>query len=91
MRAIDKQTVLDEFDEQGFVVLEGVLDPAEDIQPVVDEYEDLLDRLSRDWHQEGKLSSTFEDLPFGKRLTEVARETEGAITATSTYRSHRAL
>ena len=77
MRAIDKQTVLDEFDEQGFVVLEGVLDPAEDIQPVVDEYEDLLDRLSWDWYQEGKLSSTFEDLPFGKRLTEVARETEG--------------
>ena len=77
MQAIDKQAVLDEFDEQGFVVLEGVLDPAEDIKPVVDEYEDLLDRLSRDWYQEGKLSSTFEDLPFGKRLTEVARETEG--------------
>ena len=35
MEGIDRQAVLDEFDEQGFVVLEGVLDPAEDIQPVV--------------------------------------------------------
>ena len=77
MVGIDKQAVLDEFDEQGFVVLEGVLDPVEDIQPVVDEYDDLLDRLSREWYQEGKLTSTFEDLPFAERLTEVARESEG--------------
>ena len=77
MVGIDKQTVLDEFDEQGYVVLEGVLDPVGDIQPVVDEYDDLLDRLSREWYQEGKLTSTFEDLPFAERLTEVARESEG--------------
>ncbi len=63
MQGIDKQAVLDEFDEQGFVVMEGLLDPEEDIQPVVDEYADLLDWLSKEWHEQGKLTDTFEDLP----------------------------
>ena len=48
MQGIDKQAVLDEFDEQGFVVMEGLLDPEEDIRPVVDEYGDLLDWLSKE-------------------------------------------
>jgi ectoine hydroxylase-related dioxygenase (phytanoyl-CoA dioxygenase family) len=77
MDSIDRQAVLNEFDEQGFVVLHGILDPYEDIRPVVDEYERLLDRLSREWHAQGKLSSAYEDLSFAERLTEVARETEG--------------
>ena len=49
MEGVDRQATLDEFDEQGFVVLQGVLDPEEDIQPVVDEYERLLDSLSKYW------------------------------------------
>ena len=84
MRAIDKQTVLDEFEEQGFVVLEGVLDPAEDIQPVVDEYDDLLDRLSREWYQEGKLTSTFEDLPFAEAIDR-GGERVGGRTITANF------
>ena len=77
MQGTDKQAVLDEFDEQGFVVMEGLLDPEKDIQPVVDEYADLLDWLSKEWHEQGKLTDTFENLPFAERLTEVARESEG--------------
>ena len=77
MEGVDRQAVLDEFDERGFVVLPGVLDPEEDIQPVVDEYERLLDSLSTDWHRQGKLTAAFDHLPFGQRLTEVARETGG--------------
>ena len=44
---------------------------------MVDEYADLLDWLSKEWHEQGKLTDTFEDLPFAERLTEVARESEG--------------
>ena len=33
---------LQRFDEQGFLVVEGLLDPARDLQPVVDEYTALL-------------------------------------------------
>lgn len=74
---IDRQAVLDEFDEQGYVVLHGLLDPAEDIQPVVDEYDCLLDRLAREWRAQDRLTAAFEALPFAERLTEVARETGG--------------
>ena len=69
MEDVDRQAVLDEFDEQGFVVLQGILDPEEDIQPVMDEYECLLDTLSRDWHRDGKISSDFERLPFGSDMS----------------------
>ena len=70
-------TELEHFEALGYVVMKGVLDPALDLQPVVDEYSDLLDRFAKKRHADGKLSSDFGDLPFGKRLIEVARETEG--------------
>ena len=70
-------TVLEHFEALGYVVMKDVLDPVLDLQPVIDEYSDLLDRLAKKWHAEGKPSSDFADIPFGKRLIEVARETEG--------------
>ena len=66
---------LEQFEEEGYYVAEGLLDPAEDIQPVIDEYSELLSGLANRWHSEGRLSATYEDLPFGKRLSQVARET----------------
>ncbi len=71
------RSALDQFEEDGYVVGEGILDPDEDLQPVIDEYSELLDRLAEQWHSEGVLSSAYEDLPFGERLSEIARETEG--------------
>ncbi len=70
-------TELEHFEALGYVVMKGVLDPILDLQPVIDEYSDVLDRLAKSWHAEGKLTSDFADLPFGKRLIEVARESEG--------------
>ena len=69
---------LEQFEQEGYFVGEGILDPDEDLQPVVDEYDELLDRLAREWHSDGRLSSTYEDLCFAERLSHVARETEGA-------------
>jgi hypothetical protein len=68
------QAKLDQFDEQGYVVVEGLLDQKEDIQPLVEEYSALLDSLAEWWYAEGKLSSTYSDLPFGRRLTRIAAE-----------------
>ncbi len=65
---------LHQFEEQGFVVARGLLDYARDLRPVQAEYEALLDSLARQWYAEGKLSSTFSDLPFGDRLVAVIRE-----------------
>ena len=64
-------------ENDGYVVLEGLLDPQEDIAPVVGEYDERLSDLSKQWFDEGKLSKNVSDLPFDQRLTEVAKETKG--------------
>ena len=67
---------LERFEEEGYLVVKGLLEP-EDLEPVKDEYVQLLDRLARRWYADGRLSSTFSDLPFGQRLTRIAIETNG--------------
>lgn len=62
------------FHEQGYLVVEDALDPVEDLQPVVTEYEQALDTLARSLYAEGKLTSLYADLPFGPRLTQVVVE-----------------
>ncbi len=68
------EAVSDRFEEQGYVVVERVLDPVEDIEPIVAEYAALLDSMAEQWHAEGRLSSSFSELPFGERLTQVLAE-----------------
>ena len=67
------------FDECGYVVVRGLLDPAVDLQPVIDEYAGVLDRLATEWYERGKLSSDFAELPFEARLTAVVAETGDRI------------
>jgi hypothetical protein len=66
--------LLDRFTERGYVVLEGLLDPQADLQPLVDDYSALLDDLAERWRAEGALAGTYSDLPFGRRLVEIIRE-----------------
>lgn len=56
------------FDEQGYVVVEAILS-REDLQAIHDEYAALLDSLIEQWHAEGKLASTYRELPFSQRFT----------------------
>lgn len=67
-------TATDLFEDQGYVVIRGLLDDEQDVQPVKDEYEALIDSLSVRWLQEGVVSSTYADLPFERRLAELAAE-----------------
>ena len=41
-----ERPVLERFREEGRVVVEGLLDAQEDLQPIIDEYTELLDRLA---------------------------------------------
>jgi phytanoyl-CoA hydroxylase len=59
---------LRQFDEFGYVVVEHLLDPEQDFQPVVDDYATALDELIGEWHAAGRLAETFAGLPFGRRL-----------------------
>jgi phytanoyl-CoA hydroxylase len=61
----------DTFDAQGYVVVEDVLDPTTDIQPLYDDYAALLDKLAHRFFAEGKLPSAFSDLSFEERISAV--------------------
>ena len=67
---------LEQMKEYGFVVIDGLLDYDEDIQPIIDEYTELLDRLTEQWIEDGVLKSSYSELPFERRLTEVFRESQ---------------
>ena len=57
-----------QFEDEGYLLVEGVLDPAKDLAPIIAEYDDVLDRLADELFAEGQISSRYEDEPFGKRL-----------------------
>ena len=70
-----RDRILGLFDDYGYVVLDGVLGPQDELQPVLDEFEAALDRLAREWHENGELSAPFDELDFGQRLIAVVRQT----------------
>jgi hypothetical protein len=41
------------------------------IQPIIDEYHGVLDTLARALYATGQIESTYADLPFGQRLTQI--------------------
>ena len=67
---------LEHFDHFGFVTAEGVLDPEDVIDPVIDEYASVLDSLADELYDDGKISSTYEDLEFGERVTQIYAESD---------------
>jgi phytanoyl-CoA hydroxylase len=70
--------VADRFAADGYVLLEDVLDPATDLQPVVDDYAARLDELAEEWHAQGIISATYAGLPFAQRFARVAAEAGAA-------------
>ena len=64
--------VLPQFDELGYAVLENVLDPEEDLVPIIQDYDALLDALAERWQREGLIPSTYAGLPFEQRFARVA-------------------
>ncbi|HEY8742685.1 MAG TPA: hypothetical protein VIU62_06280, partial [Chloroflexota bacterium] len=50
---------VDRFAEEGYLVVDDLLDVARDIDPVVAEYSALLDELAATWQAEGKIASTY--------------------------------
>lgn len=73
MPALSKEK-LEHFEEYGFVTAEGLLDPENVIDPVIDEYAMVLDDLATDLYQQGKIKSTYDDLEFGERVTTIYAE-----------------
>lgn len=74
MTDVVERSPMQQLDEQGYVVVDGVLDPEGDLQPVLDEYEEVLDEAVRHLLAQGLLAGTYADLPFKERLIRVTRE-----------------
>jgi phytanoyl-CoA hydroxylase len=62
------------FRNEGFLVVDDLLDPARDLDPVIAEYQGVLDRLAHELFTAGTISSTYAELPFSERLVAVYRE-----------------
>lgn len=62
------------FREDGYLVVEDLFDPEMDIAPILSEYEGVLDTLASDLHAEGRIASTYQDLPFSERLIQIYEE-----------------
>ena len=71
---------LRQFAEEGYLVVEGVLDPAHDFAPVMDEYRIILDGIADRLYAEGAISSTYAGLPFAERVTEVCAESRQVLS-----------
>ena len=65
---MQKETILHQFTTQGYVMIEGLLDPEQDLQPVVDDYTILLDEVAERWYTQGNISSTYRDSSFSERM-----------------------
>jgi hypothetical protein len=67
-------SLLEQLDEEGYVVVDDVLDPDRDFGPLLDEYNQVLDGIARALVGQGVLRSTYAELPFEARLIAVCRE-----------------
>lgn len=62
-----------QFDEQGYVVLKGLIDHRIVVQ-IRKEAEAIAERVIQKFHQEGRLESTYESEPFERRLIPVYKQ-----------------
>ena len=71
---------LRQFADAGYLIVEDVLDPQRDFAPVMDEYCAVLDGIAERLFAERAISSTYADLPFAARLTEICAESQQVFT-----------
>jgi hypothetical protein len=63
-----------QFHREGYLLVEGLFDPQEDIEPIIEEYKGVLDNLAGELYAKGEISSSYAELPFGRRLIEIYKQ-----------------
>jgi phytanoyl-CoA hydroxylase len=66
------------FDRNGYVIVRNLLDIGKDIEPVIREYNGVLDGLANRWRDEGRLTSTHAGTAFCERLLQVVMAAEAS-------------
>src|SRR6476619_4849907 len=65
---------VEQFQREGYLLVENMFDPVADIDPIIAEYAGVLDTLADELYGRGAISSTHAELPFGQRLIEIYKE-----------------
>ena len=65
---------VEQFHEQGYLIVENLFDPVQDLDPVMEEYAGVLDNLALELYTKGEIKSLYRELPFEKRLTQIYAE-----------------
>jgi ectoine hydroxylase-related dioxygenase (phytanoyl-CoA dioxygenase family) len=63
-----------QFEEQGYLIVEQLFDPQADLDPIIEEYKGVLDRLAEDLFARGEIRDRYAELPFGERLIQIYQE-----------------
>ena len=66
---------LEEFQREGYLLIDGLFDPAETLDPILEEYAGVLHRLAEKLQAAGELASAYRELPFGDRVIRMYAET----------------
>lgn len=66
---------LEQFDRDGYLVVQGLIDPVEVLDPLITEYAQVLDRLATSLHRVGRINETYAELPFSDRFIRIEQET----------------
>ena len=66
---------LEQFERDGYLMVPAAIDATRWIEPVMQEYEEVLDRLAAELFAAGRIGSRHDDLPFEQRFVEICAET----------------
>lgn len=66
---------LEQFESDGYLVMDDALSPEHDLQPVLAEYEEVLDKVAHSLYAEGTTQSTYAEFSFAERLIKISSET----------------
>jgi phytanoyl-CoA hydroxylase len=73
----DYPALVEQVADKGYAVARGVLDPDEDLEPVIEEYGALADRLAADYLRGGAISQYDVTASVEDRLLQLMRQTDG--------------
>ena len=78
------QEQLKRFNQEGYVVIRSALQDT-DIEQVIQDYEEIIDKLARDLLAAGRISHLYENEPFETRLARICDEDEATYFASDQF------
>jgi len=78
------QEQLKEFNQEGYVVIRSALQDT-DIEQVIRDYEEIIDKLAKDLLTAGRISHLYENEPFERRLARICDEDDATYFASDQF------